>query len=483
MVERLPTADAPSSVTICAHALVKCMVMTHHKSRPLPTPQGAAISGPPPTAIPYDYAAVFRLTGVPGNVLQDVISISAEGVFVAVAVGYGYQQDRSRELPLGLSTAGAPGDITLRELPVSALIEGVRINPRSENLVFRGDAEDASQDLNREYSTQPLPVELLDKALELMLPAQNISFLFSVVDSGSGRELQDQPTHNLASLGTSTGERPFRQLARPLTFLPRSTIRVQIIERTPDAIGNLFVVLYGYKVLLGSACGESMARAIASSAKAQSAVASGNSRVIPFDYVAKFTLTGRPNNIVEDEVTVNVEGGYAATAIGYGMAVENTSVTIKRNDAGPVIPTGTDPAFALGSLPLRALDSNALSAGIRVRPEYLRIVFEAGGNLSTNIQLSVAQKAFEQLNRPEDVSFLYSISDTGAGRDWQNRPLHNIAGLGIANGLRPFKKFAWPRLFPPRSTIRVSVEEHFGRGTLFLAFQGYKLLAGSRGRS
>jgi hypothetical protein len=36
--------------------------------------------------------------------------------------------------------------------------------------------------------------------------------------------------------------------------------------------------------------------------------------------------------------------------------------------------------------------------------------------------------------------------------------------------------------FLPRSTIRVQVEERFGRGTLFIAFQGYKLLdAGPQG--
>ena len=30
--------------------------------------------------------------------------------------------------------------------------------------------------------------------------------------------------------------------------------------------------------------------------------------------------------------------------------------------------------------------------------------------------------------------------------------------------------------FLPRSTIRVQVEEAFGRGRLFLVFQGYKML-------
>jgi hypothetical protein len=33
----------------------------------------------------------------------------------------------------------------------------------------------------------------------------------------------------------------------------------------------------------------------------------------------------------------------------------------------------------------------------------------------------------------------------------------------------------------PRSTIRVRVEEHAGRGTLFIVFQGFKQLEASAG--
>jgi hypothetical protein len=66
--------------------------------------------------------------------------------------------------------------------------------------------------------------------------------------------------------------------------------------------------------------------------------------------------------------------------------------------------------------------------------------------------------------------------DTGTGRELQNQSLNNVAGLGIANGDRPFKRLIRPMIFHPRSTIRVSVREHFGRGRLYLVFHGYKLL-------
>jgi hypothetical protein len=88
----------------------------------------------------------------------------------------------------------------------------------------------------------------------------------------------------------------------------------------------------------------------------------------------------------------------------------------------------------------------------------------------------MAGELFERLNRPEDVSFRYTILDSGRGRELQNQPLHNIAGLGIGDGDRPFKKLARSMVFLPRSTIRVRIEERFGRGTLFVVLQGYKFL-------
>jgi len=128
----------------------------------------------------------------------------------------------------------------------------------------------------------------------------------------------------------------------------------------------------------------------------------------------------------------------------------------------------------LNDIPLEAFPLAAVKEGFRIRPEFLRLVLNSGGAL-TSVPLEVAQEAFERLNRPEHVSFRYMIYDGALGRDWQNQPIHNIAGLGIANGLRPFKKLARPRVLGPRSTLRVTVEERFGRGTLFIVIQGYKI--------
>jgi hypothetical protein len=531
-------------------------------TRPRPEPGSGARRG---DVMPYDYGATFPITGRPGNVVQSVINTAPDSLFVAVAIGYGFEEDRGRSLSF-LRAAGngtvVPGDITLGELATSApsaLIEGFRVNPRSEHLVFREDAR-----RGREFTDDPLPESLLNNGTlfqQLKAPAE-ISFLFSILDSGTGRELQDEPTHNLASLGKSNGERPFRLLAQPITFLPRSTIRLQIIERSQGVRGTLFVVFYGYQVIGSSCCPEPVVRKLIGPPMCPTeTIGSPLARVIPFDYVTTFELTGRPQTQLESEVTVNAEGGFVATSIGYGLLAEESAVLLRAmggifgklfflpstpptlrngsirntrtnfsrvftpdssrefsisplepgeyeityNDVplapkfsvesgkvsnvqinvaenpknsfisvGDRVPMGT---IDLEQLPLGMLPHDALLDGLRVKPQFVRLAFENSGELSHNLPLAAADQLFERLNRPEDVSFRYTIFDSGRGRELQNQPLHNVAGLGIADGDRPFKKLARSMVFLPRSTIRIRVEERFGRGTLFIVLQGYKFLS------
>jgi hypothetical protein len=175
--------------------------------------------------IPYDYAARFTLKGRRGNREQDVINISIEGAFVAVAVGYSFIPPSWD----GLKSTLPPPTIAL-------------INQLS--------ALDPIED----------PLKL---AKCLLVRTCGIDFKYSVVDSGTGRELQNQPIHNLAGLGESTGDRPFRPLAKPMLFMPRSTIRIEIEEISDGPLygyefplgsgrrigAELFIVLHGYKIL------------------------------------------------------------------------------------------------------------------------------------------------------------------------------------------------------------------------------------------
>jgi hypothetical protein len=169
-------------------------------------PRSALDNMPSPIAalatkeIPYDYVAKFTLRGERGHRVQDVINISIEGAFVAVTIGYSF------------------------------------IPPPPKAIILSGTDDGTTE--------------------------RTIDFKYSIVDSGSGRELQNQPIHNIAGLGEATGKRPFRPLAKPMLFMPRSTIRIEVQEisvgdlygyedtTTKQRVGaELFIVLHGYKIL------------------------------------------------------------------------------------------------------------------------------------------------------------------------------------------------------------------------------------------
>ena len=202
-------------------------------------PRSASDIMPPPTAvpttkeIPYDYVAKFTLRGIRGNRVQDVINISIEGGFVAVAIGYSF-------IPAKLP-------------PLTSLGAIPSIAPPTTN-----------DGVSWLVANAILPVvedpRMLAQCLLMILCG--IDFKYIIIDSGSGRELQNQPIHNIAGLGEATGDRPFRPLAKPMLFMPSSTIRIEVEEiseglmfgyddtATKQRIGaELFIVLHGYKML------------------------------------------------------------------------------------------------------------------------------------------------------------------------------------------------------------------------------------------
>jgi len=188
--------------------------------------------------IPYDYVAKFKLLGKPGNRVQDVINISTEGMFVAVAIGYSF-------IPAKLPALTSSGEIFSVAPPVGN--DGASWLVANALLPVVGDPRMLAQCI--------------------LVRLCGIDFKYSIVDSGTGRELQNQPIHNIAGLGESNGERPFRPLAKPMLFQPRSTIRIEVEEisegpiygydelnqegnKTGNRIGaELFIVLHGYKML------------------------------------------------------------------------------------------------------------------------------------------------------------------------------------------------------------------------------------------
>jgi hypothetical protein len=178
---------------------------------------GAAATGV--KEIPYDYVATFKLTGTRGTRVQDVINITTEGTFVAVSVGSSFLPAAKTLTP---TAAPAPFNTTF-----DALFPGTATG-FGANDAFTALAE------------------------SLLLRFGGIHFLYTIVDSGSGRELQNKSVHNIAGFGAADGDRPFRPFARPVPFVPRSTIRIEIEEVSAGPFfkdGTLFIVLHGYKRL------------------------------------------------------------------------------------------------------------------------------------------------------------------------------------------------------------------------------------------
>jgi hypothetical protein len=408
-----------------------------------PMPARSATAPPvaaAPSTLPFDYTAVFTLRGAPGNIVQDVISISGESDFVALGISYGFQPSSGPIVTLVNAPSPNLG-LSLRNIPLDAWIQGIRLNPRLLPRTLTSDVPPALD------TSAPSAQAFVSSV------STQVRFLFTAIDTTSGRELHDQPVNNLASLGESTGRRPFRHFPQPFVLSRNSTIRLQITEESVGTAGDLFIVLFGYKANF-EPC-------------ARPQVTSGaGSRVVPFDYVARLPLSGVRGRRVEREVILDTSGGFRVTSLGYA---------VNSSDEVPVTRDLIDPTVGLGNLSILALPASAWLDGVRLRPGVFRDVVVNGAALTdADLPEPILQRVFQRLNRPEDTFFRYEISDGGTGRELQNRPILNIAGLGSADGRRPFKQFAQPLEFGPRSTIKVAVEEGSGSGDLFLVFQGFR---------
>jgi hypothetical protein len=145
----------------------------------------------------------------------------------------------------------------------------------------------------------------------------------------------------------------------------------------------------------------------------------------------------------------------------------------------------TVPRVRFSTIPLGALTAGLekvgadLTGGFRLNPDFAA---RATADPPLDQQAVGLDRAFATGTvAAEEASFLYSIDVVSTGRELQNKAIHNIAGLGIANGDRPFRPFAKPMLFEPRSSVRIQITELSGPpGTLFIVLQGYKMLGTGR---
>ena len=219
--------------------------------------------------IPFDYAFRYELTGRPGNLINRTVTVSIEATFVAVSIGYGVVP---KVTPIVFGPKPPPIIVTattskqaLRNIDLGAILDALDAKLReTSRLLNRESAAEAvfknGIKLNPDIAeialqnggSIPLDSSVLASLFQAVAaPPENIQFLYAIFDEGSGREFQSEPILNIAGLGISNGDRPFRYFAQPIAFAPQSTIRMEVRE-VSDFQGELHVTLHGYKVLGGA---------------------------------------------------------------------------------------------------------------------------------------------------------------------------------------------------------------------------------------
>ena len=245
------------------------MIQTGLRRR-LPNIQAPA-TGVERRGIPFDHAFRYELTGVPGNVLNSTVTVSIESSFTAVSIGYGVVPDVqpiifgiAPRLPgrgpqnlfsvgfgevLAALNAALTGTTLKGQTGSEAVLKnGIKLNPDVAELALQN------------AGTAGLGNDVFGRLFQVVgAPSELIQFKYAIFDDGSGREFQSEPILNIAGLGSAQGERPFRYFAKPITFPPRATIRMEVTE-VSDFVGELHVSLHGFKVLGGANTPTSMAQ-------------------------------------------------------------------------------------------------------------------------------------------------------------------------------------------------------------------------------
>jgi len=204
--------------------------------------------------------------GIGGVFLFTVRATDAEGSVAERAYALEITRQASTSILVPRIASGGvspPSPPSLRDISVGNLLNGLQRALAQTPDPIRGETgPEAAFKGGIKLNPQFAELALLDGGLNLVndretlqrlfqvvsAPSDEIQFLYALFDEGTGREFQSEPLLNTAGLGVSDGGRPFRHFARPITFAPRSTLRMEVIEKS-DFRGELHVSLHGYKVL------------------------------------------------------------------------------------------------------------------------------------------------------------------------------------------------------------------------------------------
>lgn len=210
--------------------------------------------------IPFDYTFRFALTGQRDNALKSLVTVSVEATFVAVAIGYG-ATPRSAPIRFG---AEFTERTLFRDIKLDDILKSLRKQLAKTPSLLKGEAGPEAVfkigfKLNPQVAERALlgiddpsaklDTGILEKLFQVVgTPPEQIQFLYALFDEATGREFQSAPILNIAGLGAADGNRPFRYFPQPIEFAPRSSIRMEVTEKS-DFQGELQVSLIGYKVL------------------------------------------------------------------------------------------------------------------------------------------------------------------------------------------------------------------------------------------
>lgn len=217
--------------------------------------------------VPFDYSFEYELEGEPEKTHSKTVRVSIEGPFTAVAIGYGI-------VPKSMPQRFGPGkvedyetrsinrgEVNVSQVSMGAIVKSFDRALRSAPRFAKGGGladllrngfrmrRDLADLVANTGGNLTVSLSTLEELFEIVqIPPDQVPFLYSLRDEGSGREFQSQPILSIAGLGISNGDRPFRQFARPIVFEPQTTIRLDVTEKS-DFIGGLHFSLQGFKVL------------------------------------------------------------------------------------------------------------------------------------------------------------------------------------------------------------------------------------------
>jgi hypothetical protein len=424
--------------------------------------------GPPAKTVPFDYVFQFALQGERGNKVQDVVEISSEGVFVALSVGYSLVLDErstartfqplvdqriTLENPVFIPFFTPPaGEVSLNGF-AGLLLTGI---PGTEMAVLNLSV------------TPPVIRQTIDGQPLRIGSDGTVAVTLDGVEDGSILRVWDKTQERLSELFEVNSNIPSTPVIGP-----------DPTNKKAPAAGDTTVHVYGspndnVEVFLLERRTGTIVPLIDS----------------PFPLLDRPTFGGHMTGRADVSLRVNDP---KAQPITKSLSLGDV-LLVRRMDTATAA-TGIPLSMfvisrprAISDLTLAELEAGLakeeigadLTRGFRFNPKAANLVAA---------DLPLDQLADGTLGRifetgsvaAEEVSFFYSFDVGDTGREYQNKPIHNIAGLGIANGDRPMRPFAKPMVFEPRSFIRLQVEEISGpKGTLFIVLQGYKILGTGR---